>query len=551
MNGSLRRLALLIAGVCLAAPTGMRAAAQDALGGGDALDNNLNTRSGGRNAPQRLPDFRGRNLLVTGNVVGGRGFRGSVGYTADNDFRGAIGSDDLFDIRALSAPSSIEFINFGRTYTNFRFGQELGLLEFRRAGYGSSAGRLDEKAYMINAAIEIEKRLETASENATTAARLGQEDRPDLVGIFTVPDENNTMLFASGSSLGGLKLATEGTWLEVSHLGTYDIVRVHADNRSKQDISHLFREFEPQFETARKSDARVEPVTQPGAIDGRPVDSRITGEYKGILRDIADRYGKPEDDAQPADPSEKLKELQGRYDALRKLMSGQEPGAGETPEPTDPIAPRVPGVGDDPTRGGDEETGPAPRLPDPNRQRVVEQLKLESFGIALRHDQKITRLAGDPVDRFNEVLDDAERMLRNGRFFQSERRFLHALRFSPNHPLATVGLGHAKLGAGLYLSGSMTLRGMLRRFPELIDAQFEGSLLPSEARLDLAIHTLRLRAGEEADRASNGFLMAYIGHQRDDEAVIREGLDLMEAGARDDPLLPALRAIWLPNDEVE
>ena len=34
------------------------------------------------------------NLLITNNVLGGRGFRGSVGYTAAGDFRDVLGSEE-------------------------------------------------------------------------------------------------------------------------------------------------------------------------------------------------------------------------------------------------------------------------------------------------------------------------------------------------------------------------------------------------------------------------------------------------------------------------
>ncbi|MEM7683070.1 MAG: tetratricopeptide repeat protein [Planctomycetota bacterium] len=72
---------------------------------GRALD--ASPAVGGRvNGRVETPDFRARNNLVTGNVSGGFGFRGDVGYTAPGDFRGSIGSDDLFDFRAESIRSA-------------------------------------------------------------------------------------------------------------------------------------------------------------------------------------------------------------------------------------------------------------------------------------------------------------------------------------------------------------------------------------------------------------------------------------------------------------
>ena len=84
---------------------GAAVAAQNALdaGNGTALDAGLSPYQGSYNQPLPVPNFRSRNLLVTGNVAGGRGFRDTVGYSAEFDFRGETGSDDLFRERANSA----------------------------------------------------------------------------------------------------------------------------------------------------------------------------------------------------------------------------------------------------------------------------------------------------------------------------------------------------------------------------------------------------------------------------------------------------------------
>src|SRR5688500_16525060 len=82
------------------------ALAQDALGGGNVLDSNLSATGGRINQPRAQENYRDRNLIVTGDVAGGRGFRGSVGYTAAADFRGRTGSNEIFPFLADSAFSS-------------------------------------------------------------------------------------------------------------------------------------------------------------------------------------------------------------------------------------------------------------------------------------------------------------------------------------------------------------------------------------------------------------------------------------------------------------
>jgi len=94
-----------LAGFAVAAPVH----AQNALGDGKALDRNLGTNTNGRNARRTsiVSEVELRNALLTGNVAGGRQFRGETGYTAPRDFRGETGSDDFFTFQADSFYSGL------------------------------------------------------------------------------------------------------------------------------------------------------------------------------------------------------------------------------------------------------------------------------------------------------------------------------------------------------------------------------------------------------------------------------------------------------------
>ena len=103
-----------------------------AAGSGNLLDANTQLGSGGANAGSIPVDYAARNLLVTGSVPGGRGFRGSVGYTADKDFAARTGSDDLYAFRADSAFSNPGFANSPFARDRFLVAQGLGVFEYRR-----------------------------------------------------------------------------------------------------------------------------------------------------------------------------------------------------------------------------------------------------------------------------------------------------------------------------------------------------------------------------------------------------------------------------------
>ena len=84
---------------------------QDALGAGDRLDANLQGGSGGRNQQKQVENYANRNLVVTGDVAGGREFRGSVGYTMPGAFSEPAGSDAYFLGTRDSYSTSMRFLS--------------------------------------------------------------------------------------------------------------------------------------------------------------------------------------------------------------------------------------------------------------------------------------------------------------------------------------------------------------------------------------------------------------------------------------------------------
>ena len=134
-------------GTLLAVEVGV-ALPQDALGSGraldhpsgsgSALDRNLQHGSGGRNTGPVQEDLRARNLVVTGNVAGGRGFRGDVGYTADRDFRGSTSDDASFDFRAGSAFSDPRLLRAGSMGDRMAVGRSYGNIEYGRSSITGS-----------------------------------------------------------------------------------------------------------------------------------------------------------------------------------------------------------------------------------------------------------------------------------------------------------------------------------------------------------------------------------------------------------------------------
>lgn len=573
---------LTIAGFALMLATSP-AAAQDAMGSGTALDAGLSAHGGRINLPSAQEDFRARNLLITNNIIGGRGFRGTVGYTAEYDFRDTLGTDDLYAFRRDSAWSDVSYLNYGNTYQRLRFGQSMGLLEYRRDAYGASPQTVDEgiqyrAADLINAQLRLDQ--VSFSSSTSMASRLAAE--PIQIGY--TKDEEGVPYLINASSLTGLDVTPLQQEHQLLGLSTYDLARVREDLVAQRDLRQLGAPFTAKYEDLLAadlpSDERITGRVEPGTLENR-IDLRSEPEFRQILERIASRYADRQE-AEAEETPDLYKDLDADLRRIREYLAGRD-GQEETAEeragfslpsvetqetqeprkPQDPLeeleipdrtAPGLPGTSDFqvtppplPAPEGEEEeeeAGPAPL-------QVPLQVDIEEFGTILRHGERIEALTSRDQNRFNELLTGAEEKLRVGEYFWAERRFNRALRFTPGHPLATAGLAHAQIGAGLYLSASLTLQSLFRYQPEMIDAHYEEGLVPNRVRLLQARDTLRDRLDETRDRVSNGFLLAYIGRLLEDRPIIEQGLAVMEDAEPDNPLLRLLKEVWLAEDDED
>lgn len=580
---------------------------QDALGGGNALDANLNT--GGRtNNARAQENYRDRNLIITGDVAGGRGFRGSVGYTAASDFRGSLGSNDLFPFMADSAYSSPALFQLGSTYEQLRFGQAFGTFEYRRAQSGAPASVNAQNPVSPQNIGELTRsmtnddrlRLDRTSIANSTAVNLQSMVEPQIVGL-TYNKENRPFVF-NASSLRGITLEPMNQSVGTIGLTTLDSVRLREDAESGQQSQMVGVPFEPKFEEKPLpgQDLRLNSTAANSRVNN--ASSNAAADYNAILARVADRYAQS---GQAVEPSQ----LQGDFQDMREQLRGGRAGAVSTrvdnrvgvpsdvkddreaprsstglpsenvpSENAGPISqspldgrqtPREGGSSTEtttPTRPGDERAIPpspldrqsptqrpgdvrSPDRPSPGGAtppaKVPRKRSASEMADVLRHGQRVERLSSDQNDRFNELLSTGETRLREADYFVAERTFDRALRFSPDHPMAMAGMGHAQLGGGLYLSAALTLRTLLTEHPEMIDAMFAADLLPSRERLNSIVKMLKTKLEEPSDQASYGFLLAYIGHQLADRSMMQQGITAMAPADTKDDFVALLRELWL------
>jgi tetratricopeptide (TPR) repeat protein len=522
-------------------PNDPRARNQPGLGGGASLDRNLQRGSGGINAPIAQPDFAGRNLLVTGNVAGGRGFRGSVGYTAAGDFRSAAGSDAIFRFQADSALSSTYFLTL-RSIDRLSLAQDFGTYEFRRETTPERVGSVGAPTQRF--------RLDRAA--ATMASTRTFELEAEAAPFARGRDSANRDVDFVASPVQGIRIRRPGDPIDATGLSTFEKARVRQDIATgKVDANSPTPEFSSPLFDARRDTARDEKKG-----DGARLDTRVTdpiasqrSSYDQIVKRVLERYGEDPNVHVDAN-SDAIARARTEIQKVRDALGGR---YGE-PDEDDPLVDPVTKLPKRPVDRKPEETDPAGRKSDSNvsdkeaeRQREIEDARASVSAAAerLRHGTTVRDLTSGERARVDELVRDGQGKLAEGDFFRAERCFTQALELNPDNPLLYAGLAHCQIGAGLHLSAALTLRTLFSNNPEMIDTRYERSLLPNETRVRLAIETLRKRIALGQDADGYGLTLAYLGHQVDDKELVRDGLAVFKGTMENDLLNELLSQLWL------
>ena len=518
--------------------------AQNALGDGTALDNNLRVGSDGRNPAAR--DFRRelayRNAIVTGNVAGGVAFRGDVGYSAAYDFRGATGSDDIFEFQrdaffsglATRGISGISAIQSTLAYSVT--GQAQGLLGdliINRPTVGSTVDTLDAPA---GSRIDIYGTI-GGTLRAPSAITLQEIDRPNFLNVVS-DDQGNALGYVGSSDLLGVRA-----------LSPQNPVFGTTDPQGERDLLERLRE-DPTLSTP------IERDDEENATDLRlPTYTELLeslGLHTRIEDTIDDRIEEPVTQPPGVRPPERLggDTLAPLRDALREaerlndpVMRARDAAAQRARNPLqeDFASPDAEGDDAEPVETLEE------RL-----LRTIEEAE-EVLGRSVELDE--LRVASDDP-AYTRHFDRGVELLEQGRYFDAEERFAAALQLAQGDPMAAIGRLHAQIGAGMYLSAGTNLRRLVIAYPEMLTLRLDDRFLPTGEQLDQTRMLLR-------ERMAQGFvlnrdaavLLSYLGVQTGNGQDVEDGLARYRELTTDpetgdaDLLVPLLEKAWLSRDD--
>lgn len=506
------------------------ACAQYELGDGRALDNNLQQGSGGVNA-SRAQDAAGRyqDALITGNVSGLGNFRGNVGYGASDEFRGSLGSDDLFDFSRRTAGQDVSSIK--------RYGQ---LGQFRappgspgsggilfRSGTGVTTGQVSGYGIASNPNFLVNRNDASPSQQIHSAdgsaVLTGSSFTSQSLGLTS--DEQGRLLEISSSPLTGVKMNRQPQI--VFGPGTDQPTDLTPNEQAAED-----RRIDPASPLDQPDAA---PATDPLAPDtdsvqpirdydrvrvalGEQIGSQLMPARAARSDAVAAKLAADRMDRRLQDAA-KATDADDAYNALAKAIEDQaaksvraDPAPGDAPQ--------------------------APATEDP-LVRAMAKIKYDL--------PPVGSLAGQSKTLLNQALAEGDAHMAKGNFFNAEQAYDRAMLIQPDHPLALVGKAHAQLGAGLFLSSARTLRAVFADHPELIAARYTGSLLPSTERLATLTQKLDAQTQTYSRDVAAPLLLAYLAHQARNNYAAAGHLETLAKRSPDDPLIPLLKQVWLDS----
>lgn len=556
-------LAIALFSLC-AAQGHAQNALQNDLGGsnGNALDNNLQMNPSGQrmrgNIRNTQRDYSLGNLAVTGGLAGGRNFRldaearqlgleeGSFGV---NDFRGQLGSDDIFNELQGSALSQIDFVTSGLANQNYLNASGLGMFEYRRdftpaeGVYGSFQGsqinqnriRLD-RMYASNGSSTL---YDTTVSPSSIRFMQMQNDSGNIIPMVVESNDlqgvYRRQLLFSGLDYGTLNTFQRASLLDSISRGELSEEQVGSPYLSSSGSVPPELLLNPNF-------GAPQPEGDSGVGANKTMDA-----YQRAIRQMVETYAERDDVSIAVDPA-LLTEIRNDLNRLRRVASEVTP-SGEDSENFDLLS-YIESLDESDAESPETEATEEPENESADeREERIEREEREAFIDRslemIRNGGSIDSFLEGQQGRIRTLMEKGEELLRRGSYFDAEQSFDEILAINPGNPLALLGRATSQLGAGLYLSTSFSLKKLFTAYPEMAGMVLDQQFQPNVIRLKIAENKIRTRVGRGTDLPSYGLCLAYVGKLLGEPETIEEGLKLMDETDGDLFLSGFLAKIWL------
>ena len=462
------------------------------------------------------------NLVITGNVTGGRHFRGVVPYQSTSSFRAAPGSTlhgsgslDSFLRRSASSE------DFGRYVGGARpFYSPSGTVTTTRAGYSRvfrpPTVKIDDRVVHKPAPLLAPgKRVLPDSETATPAVKFrGVQTQSSA---FIVPRPMS-------------KTVEELERALLNELGMYPQAGMLTAKQHRELMEQFRRDLKQVSEKAAElkqsltgksagrltADASLRLSTKP-EVDRdaakqveqrRPEEQTVSaGRLTAEEQSLAVTIGLELPDKQLDVYEQMIRQLE-QFQKTSELLSVAE----AKPE-------KETAYSNEEQR---EESQPEPEEKTPMDELAKVTLSAARAKAILGEHKSFVSFS---KDKFNQHLKAAENCLKEGKYYRAADAYTMASIYKPGDPLAYAGKSHALFAAGEYMSSALFLSRALKIFPGY--ARFKIDLVAMVGDRD----TLESRVAdveqwlEKSEAAELQFLLGYVYYQMGRLARAKAAID--------------------------
>lgn len=564
--------------------------------------------SGGRNpndANLRTGDIVSGNNIVTGNVTGGKEFRGDIPYADTTQFRNRTGGESLDNYIRSSAGVD------GRLATDVKPFYGVGRSVEVPSGYQQIAP--GSGAYVPAPTPSVTNR--TVGDQRMGAVNFAEQrsvlPAPGELLMSGPVDPTAGQQFISASSLTGIRQVrpgepgATGAWSNQAYdpvtgqLSSDQIKRMQDELRAgwspdrapgapgaitQPPVGSTDENVPGQVKQVPGAEQIIQkPITPPDAVAQKPLDTSLDLDGLSTKQSMRQRILPP-----PQAQSSLYAELWKRHQAAAKdsemsdaeaarlfnaaraeqqaQAGGTSPGsAGQasTGRPGDVQAAR-------PGAGGVARPGDPPSVtPTPGGTGELDTGRSGVTDYAQRNEKILKRAPGDKPEvrkpapikvptlgegikstGMGDLLKRAESLMKEGKFTAALEQYAQAEQVAPNQPLVRLGRANAELGASYYARAEALLREVFTKNPELLVGQYDLTNWLGEQRLQALIKDLKEIASKEAGEPRAVFLLAYIAYNTGREQQADAYLDLADrrSGGKD-PFFKLLRENWALPDK--
>lgn len=426
------------------------------------LDANRMVGAGGLNqAVPRYPVNSG-NLIISGNVGGGRAFQGYSPIADPSALRVGLGSTTLDGFRRQTL--SYSQMSSGYNYSNYA-----GTPFFSRTRTIANVGLLGSNQTLPGSSVvaspDLLPRINQFGVRDTTPGFTPAQDRRVPGTISTMPPPSQSVMFQVPIAGG----ADNATWsiqplvsqspifgLRSNVLAPGDQVETEL-SRAREDVWR--REGNLAERTARLPVSRL-PEGTPDASQYVGVLDTPTGEEGSLLEDawqFSSLDEAPPDSATPADGGMTL----GAHDAVRRGpgAAGSDDGSLFSVGGANTFADIYAAVRT--LRMLQRRRAGTDQQEDASRQQATVRALTDYFG------SPISTFVGSEASPINSLMGQAEELLRQGAYYRAASRYESARAVDPRNPLPYLGRGHALFTAGEYVSAVVEVQRGIDRYPEI------------------------------------------------------------------------------------